>query len=217
MDVHGSRDMFRYVGASFAYAGSGRARDGSYVTLCQRKLVHGVSVMGFIAGTSNKIIAGGKSMVYQWKSGSHIKANAQKAGEQFEQLARTDEGLTPESVLNANRAEGTPLHDSFEWDDTAAAEKYRLNQAGHFIRCICNVFEEEKTEGEKAEPQRAFYVTTEVSKYEPIEAIVKNQTKYEKLLDTALSEMLAFKRKYESLKELEPIFEAAERVMIQNG
>lgn len=152
-------------------------------------------------------------MVYQWKSGSHIKANAQSAGEQFERLAQTEEGLTPKSVLDANREEGTPLHDSFEWNDTEAAEKYRLNQAGHFIRCICNVVETEDAEGEKPEPQRVFFVTTEVSKYEPIETIVKNQTKYEKLLDTALSELLAFKRKYESLKELQPIFSAAESVM----
>lgn len=152
-------------------------------------------------------------MVYQWKSGSHIKANAQQAGEQFERLAQTEDGLTPESVLNANRAEGTPLHDSFEWDDTSAAEKYRLNQARHFIRCICNVVESENPDEAKAEPQRAFYITTEVSRYEPIEAIIQNQTKYEKLLNTALSEFLAFKRKYESLKELQPIFEAAESVM----
>lgn len=152
-------------------------------------------------------------MVYQWKSGSHIKANAQKAGEQFEQLVQTEDGLTPESVLNANRAEGTPLHDSFEWDDTAAAEKYRLNQAGHFIRCICNVIETEDQDGEKAEPVRAFFVTTETSKYEPIEAIVKNQTKYDKLLENALSELNAFKLKYESLVELKLVFNAIASVM----
>lgn len=151
-------------------------------------------------------------MVYQWKSGSHIKANAQEAGEQFERLAATAEGLTPETVLNANREEGTPLHDSFEWDDTAAAEKYRLNQAGHFIRCICNVIESENPDKE-SEPQRAFYITTEVSKYEPIEAIVQSKTKYEKLLEIALSELNAFKRKYDSLVELQPVIKEADTVI----
>lgn len=147
-------------------------------------------------------------MIYQWKSASYIKADAQKAGEQFERLAQTEEGLTPQSVLDANRDEGTPLHDSFEWDDSAAAEKYRINQAGHFIRCILKVSESET----KEEPHRAFFVTTEVHRYEPIEEIVSIHTKYEKLLDTAYSELLAFKRKYESLKELKPVFDSIEQL-----
>ena len=142
-------------------------------------------------------------MVYKWKSCSYIKADAQLAGEQFAQLAQTDEGLTPQSVLDANRDEGTPLHDSFEWDDSAAAEKYRINQAGHFIRCILKVSESET----KEEPHRAFFITTEVHRYEPIEEIISIHTKYEKLLDTAYSELLVFKRKYESLKELKPMFD----------
>ena len=147
-------------------------------------------------------------MVYKWKSDSYIKADAQRAGEQFEQLAQTNDGLTPQSVLDANREEGTPLHDSFEWDDSAAAEKYRINQAGHFIRCILKVSESDK----KEEPQRAFFVTTEVHRYEPIEEIISIQTKYEKLLDTTYSELLTFKRKYESLKELKPVFDSIESI-----
>ena len=152
-------------------------------------------------------------MVYKWKSGSHIKANAQKAGEQFEQFAQTEEGLTPQTVLDANRDEDAPLHDSFEWDDTEAAEKYRLNQARHFIRCIVSQVETES--GEKSEPQRMFFITTEVQKYEPLNVILQEKDKYEKLLDTAFKELSAFRRKYEALKELQPIFDAIEQA--ENG
>lgn len=152
-------------------------------------------------------------MVYKWKSGSYIKGDAQKAGEQFERLAKSESGLTPESVLNANRRKGTPLHDSFEWDDSEAAEKYRLNQAGHFIRCIVSVAETDS--GEKKEPQRAFFVTTEVHQYEPLNVILQEKDKYEKLLDTAFRELAAFRRKYEALKELQPIFNAIEQA--ENG
>lgn len=42
--------------------------------------------------------------------------------------------LTPALVVDAARDEGHPLHPRFEWDDTTAAEKYRLTQAGELIR-----------------------------------------------------------------------------------
>jgi hypothetical protein len=42
--------------------------------------------------------------------------------------------LSPELVLDAARDEDHPLHASFEWDDSVAAEKYREEQAGRMIR-----------------------------------------------------------------------------------
>lgn len=142
------------------------------------------------------------SNVYGWKSGSHIKANAQRAGEQFEQLSKSEDGLTPQSVLDANRAEGTPLHDSFEWDDTEAAEKYRLNQAGHFIRCITVSVQRE--EQEKPEAVRAYFTVTK-GKYESTQDIIADAEKRDTLLEKALSEFNSYMKKYETLKELDPI------------
>jgi len=42
--------------------------------------------------------------------------------------------LTPEAVVERARPESSPLHDCFEWDDDAAAEQYRLDQARRLIR-----------------------------------------------------------------------------------
>lgn len=44
--------------------------------------------------------------------------------------------LTPEDVLAAARDKSSPLHDSFEWDDDAAAHAYRLDQARGLIRRV---------------------------------------------------------------------------------
>lgn len=153
-----------------------------------------------------------KLAAYKWKSGSRIKADAQKSGELMEQLAASEEGLTEQTLLDANREEDAPLHNEYEWDDSAAAEKYRLSQSGHFLRCILTVDIQPDESEEPCEPQRAFFVTTEVHRYEPIEEIISIQTKYKKLLDTAYSELLAFKRKYESLKELKPVFDSIEQL-----
>lgn len=41
--------------------------------------------------------------------------------------------LTPRAVVDAARDENHPLHGEFEWDDTVAAEAYRLDQARQLI------------------------------------------------------------------------------------
>lgn len=149
---------------------------------------------------------------YKWKSGSRIKADAQKSGELMEQLAASEEGLTEQTLLDANREEDAPLHNDYEWDDSEAAEKYRLSQSGHFLRCILTVEIQQDESEKQSEPQRAFFVTTEPKVYEPLAVIIKEQSKYDKLLATAMNELTAFKRKYESLKELQPVFDAMKEV-----
>lgn len=44
--------------------------------------------------------------------------------------------LTPERVLRFAEPEDSPLHTHFEWDDTEAAHKYRVEQARTLIRGV---------------------------------------------------------------------------------
>lgn len=152
------------------------------------------------------------SMVYQWKSGSCIKGDAQKSGELFEQLSATEEGLTARTLLDANKPEEAPLHNDYEWNDTKAAEEWRLHQSRHFINSIAIII----AMPDKEEPElvRAFHIVSEAHKYEPISAIVNEPNKYEILLNNALSELEAFKRKYNTLKELLPVFNAINEVRV---
>ncbi len=74
-------------------------------------------------------------MVYEWKSASRIKANAQEAGKLFEQL-EAENDLTAARVVEESRAESAVLHGEFEWNDTKAANKYREHQARNIINAI---------------------------------------------------------------------------------
>lgn len=47
-----------------------------------------------------------------------------------------DGRLTPRSVLDSARHPDSPLHNKFEWNDSVAAERYRLAQAGDLIRKV---------------------------------------------------------------------------------
>ena len=52
-----------------------------------------------------------------------------------ERLARLEAkgSLTPDNVLKDARKETSPLHGEFEWDDSIAGHKYRLEQARSLI------------------------------------------------------------------------------------
>lgn len=144
-------------------------------------------------------------MVYQWKQASYIKADANVAGKMCEQLERTV-GLTAKSLLDANRPENAPLHNEFEWNDSKAAEQYREQQARHIINCLCIV-----PESNDEQPVRAFFTIAQ-SQYENLSVLLSTQEKTDSLLNMALRELRSFQNKYSTLKKLQPVFDAIEKV-----
>lgn len=151
-------------------------------------------------------------MAYQWKTGSHIKANADVAGIQCKQLEQTV-GLTPENLVNANRAENAPLHNEFEWNNDVAADKYRLHQARHIIACLCVKSE---VSGTEAKQVRAFLKCNTNEPYYSVDVIVKSEDKYKAMLERALNELKAFQIKFSTLKELTPVFNAIQKIKGDN-
>lgn len=80
-------------------------------------------------------------MVYQWRQGAHITVNAQKAGERiFEYLPKKlGHGPKAKDVLEDAKAKSSPLHNAFAWNNTKAAEKWRLQQANQILCSIITV------------------------------------------------------------------------------
>lgn len=144
-------------------------------------------------------------MVYKFKSGSHINVNPQAAGEMCEELA-AKQNLTAKALVDANRPSNAPLHGAFEWNNTKAAENWREHQARHIINCLEIVTQER-------EPVRAYFsISVKEPGYEHIDAILRHTDSRQKLLQTALAELTAFKRKYAQLDELCKVFEAIEEM-----
>ena len=140
-------------------------------------------------------------MVYQWKSGARINADANKAGEMCAQLEAKG-NLSAKSLLDANRPADAPLHDAFEWDDSIAAEAYREDQARYIIRSLVVV-------KEQAEPVRSFFnIVQAENRYQSIETILSDKDSTALLLEKAMRELEAFKRKYQSLEQLRDVFAA---------
>lgn len=144
-----------------------------------------------------------------WKSGSRIKADPNEAFGVFESL-RKSEGLSPRSLVEASRPDGTVFHGEFEWNDEKAAEEYRINQASHIIRSFVIVHEAPKTD-EKAEPQtievRAYLPThnkEEESRgtYESLDVIVRDDNMRMRMMKDCLSEIKWVQSKYRKLQDI---------------
>ena len=147
-------------------------------------------------------------MVYQWKKCNHCKGSAQVAGEICEQLEKAGQ-LSAKNLLDVSRPEDAPLHDSFEWDDSVAAERYREDQAREIIRSIVIV-------PEKSNPVRGFFkIESAEPTYQSIQSVLQNEDSTQKLLATAFRELSAIQNKYASLRQLNKVWEAVEAAKAQ--
>lgn len=141
--------------------------------------------------------------VATWRSGPCVfKADAQKVADEISSIGIS---VKPEEIVDKARDESTELHKCFEWDDTKAAEKYRVYQARQIV---CHLIVKEVNDDPQKHEVRFFYKTDNQEGYKPTSYIMRNKDEYHKLLERALAELSAFKKKYSTLKELEGVWEA---------
>ena len=94
-------------------------------------------------------------MQAEWKIKGIYKADAQKVANEIGK-----EKITPYEVLEKAKDENSELHKCFEWNDSIAAEKYRLQQAGNILRMLVY-----KPKSKEEQPVRCFQITTEKINY----------------------------------------------------
>lgn len=155
-------------------------------------------------------------MDYIFKSGARIssKINAQVVGERLAELSHRDGGLLREAVVEDARPDDSPLHDHFTWDDSEAADKWRLEEAGYLIRSVEMVPQDTKV------PARAFVSVNLEALDHPIylptvEALTEEELRNQVLRD-ALTLLTHARARYGHLKQLAKVFaaidEAAEAI-----
>lgn len=118
--------------------------------------------------------------------------------------------------MDVSRAEDAPLHGEFEWDDDAAAEKYRVEQARGLIRCLIvrQDPEEEEQRTVTIKPlARAFFNLTRGQGYESVARIVQSEDKMARLLGNAFRDLQSFRQKYDALQELDRVMGAIDETL----
>lgn len=151
---------------------------------------------------------------YSYRRGFNFKVSAQVVGETLEELAQTGE-LTSARLLDVSRPEDAPTHNLFEWNDSVAAERYRLQQATVAINSVEVQIVNEETA--TAIPQAAF--VNVISKaparsgvFTPIDIALSDENMRSTLLQNALNELRSFRRKYSQLSELSNVFSELNRI-----
>lgn len=109
--------------------------------------------------------------------------------------------LTPQLVLDAARAKSHPLHDRFEWDNKAAAEAYRREQAHDLIVSVKVVYRV----GDREDKVRAFHAVpqgdSQQPSYEPVEKVAGDEFARRLVLNEMEREWRTLRRRYEQFEE----------------
>jgi len=139
----------------------------------------------------------------KWREGYGFfkGVDAQKVAEEIRGIG---EEASSQQIVDRARDENSELHKCFEWDDSIAAEKYRLKQAGYVVHHL--VIKEETVPEDRPEI-RYFFKPKAESGYKPTKVIVRKEDEYKALLARAWAELQAFKVKYSMLTELQEIFD----------
>ena len=143
---------------------------------------------------------------FSWKSGAQIPVAAEVAASTIRSLQASlgQDSVTAKELLDASRDENAPLHSCFEWDDSIAAEKYRLWQARHIISSLEI---EIVKDNQPAFKTRLFLNVSIVApkkqgEFVGVDVVLSNKDYRDRVLDNALLELRAFQRKYAAYEEL---------------
>ena len=122
--------------------------------------------------------------------------------------------LTPKQLVAAARPNDSPLHQYFTWDNTKAAERWRIYEAGRVLRvCV------EWLPQDKSGPVRvtAHLTSDTTGGYRALTTILSDTEMRKQLLADAMADIKVFQQKYEKLHELAVVFRAIKKVSQRQG
>ena len=129
--------------------------------------------------------------------------------EALKEIAKRDGGLLrPQAVVDAARPKNSPLHGAFCWNNTEAAQKYRLLQAQQLIRSFKIKLEDGGT--------APAFVNLSIDRtgdkgdnpYRPAEDVAKAENLMAVAERDALEELNAIRGRYEQIKKLQDVWNA---------
>lgn len=128
---------------------------------------------------------------------------------ELKKIAKNNDGvLLPEHVVQSAKANNSPLHSRFEWDNSVAAHQYRLWQARQLIRVCVELIPGIAT------PTEVFVSLTpdrDHGGYRIVTDVLSDDGMRAQLLADALADMNLFRVKYQRLRELANVFAAIDQ------
>lgn len=156
---------------------------------------------------------------YIWAKGTRVKVAPKKASEEFERIRAKYRKLRPENVVQESKPAKALLHKEFVWDDKKAADAFRIERARDLIRHLRVVIV-----GEQKQPaEHRVYVNVDTSSetaeagdaersYVPKVEVLKDEELHHRALGEAIRLLIAFRRRFEELAELRPVFREIDKL-----
>lgn len=159
---------------------------------------------------------------FTWRVAPNGGIAAPVAASALATIYQRDGAVTATAVVDTARAEASPLHAAFEWNDEVAGEKYRESQAEHLMRSLVVVYR--KPDGEPTQPTRYLVkvrgrdgeevereeVATALAphNYVPVQRVMDDADLRHRYVRQAYGELTAWRRRYQGIAELAAVFEA---------
>ncbi len=143
-----------------------------------------------------------KIKTYTMKPGARLKTKIKPDALAKELLRVRDVcGLSAPTLLEESRPKKAVLHNEFTWDDSKAAEQWRLEEAGNIIRSVQVVYEHGPSE-----PQRAYVIeerpADSSATYAPVHEVLERQSSKDRLILELLADLQAFRRRFVLVSDL---------------
>lgn len=139
---------------------------------------------------------------YSWGDGFQPKMDANIVGGVVEKIEAENGNVTKEAFLDFSRPIESPTHELFEWDDSKAAEKYRLEQSRDTIGNLRVVYVSPTNEDISVKAFVNISATSEKPKYESIEVALQDVSKRKNILNRIQGELDNFVARNRHIKEL---------------
>lgn len=153
-------------------------------------------------------------MIYRWKPGRWLGVPAQIAGDRIETIRSERGRVHAADLVDDARPDDAPLHPCFEWDDSTAAEKYRVSQARAVLESLVVV----PVEAPESDPVRAFIAvgdSNHPNDFQPLSVVMSDEELRKKALRAALEELNRAKARYAHLRELAEVWKALAAIPVQ--
>ena len=156
---------------------------------------------------------------YKWRDGFVTKTDPLVAGRELERIAKRDQEVVPLTLVEESRPIDAPLHESFEWDDSEAAELYREDQAKRLIGALKVVFVRNDTE-EPLPPVRAYVSVVDepglemyeptlpkMRHYRPIVKVMSAEDLRDQYRRQAFDTLCSWRERYADIEDFARIFQ----------
>ena len=144
-------------------------------------------------------------MKYTWNN-MWFKQDANKVGKELENIKDVGELTNKEVLEYAESHRNTELAQCFEWDDSIAGKKFRLQQASNILCSISIVIDDSKEPIEKTR----VYVSTrkkedEKRTFKKLVDVLEDDEEYKALVEKARNELNNCQDKYRNIVRLQDL------------